>query len=50
MGGFICRCVYVMEMLETIKKFYIRISLDRNAACPVIEYVNLGSGIPFFKI
>lgn len=48
--GFICRCVYVLEMLETIKKFYIKIYLDRDACCPVIEYVNLGSGININKI
>jgi hypothetical protein len=39
-----------MEMLEAVKKFYIRIYLCRKHNCPVIEYANLGSGIPFFKI
>jgi succinyl-CoA synthetase beta subunit len=48
--GFICRCVYVLEMLETVKKFYFKIYLDRNACCPVIEYVSLGSGIQISKI
>lgn len=48
--GLLCRCVYVMEMLETVKKFYISISLDRTHNCPVIKYLNLGQGIQYEKI
>jgi succinyl-CoA synthetase beta subunit len=48
--GFICRCVYVLEMLETIRKFYFKIYLDRNECCPVIEYADLCTGIRLYKL
>ena len=39
-----------MEMLNTTKKFSVKISLDRTESCPVIQYIDLGSGIPKSKV
>ena len=39
-----------MEMLNIVKKFSIRITLDRTESCPVIQYSDLGTGIPMSKL
>ena len=39
-----------MEKLEVVKKFSIKIMLSRKYSCPVIRYIDLGSGIPISKI
>ena len=47
--GFLSRCVYVMEKLDTLNKFFIAIRLDREKDCPVISYSKLG-GMSYQKI
>lgn len=40
-NGFLCRCVYVMEKLETVKKIWLKIEIDREKCCPVLRYCDL---------
>jgi len=45
----LCRCVYVLEKLDVLSKFYISIKLDRDAGVPVIYYSKMG-GMSHSKI
>ena len=47
--GFLCRCVYVKEILETKRSFSVFFELDRNLSSPVIKY-SLRSGGVFKQI
>lgn len=47
--GFLCRCVYVMEVVEQQHSYFIQISLDRNTNSPVIKYSTVG-GMSYQKI
>ena len=47
LNGFLCRCVYVIERLEPIKKFWLKIELDREKCCPVLKYCDLTPQVKF---
>ena len=38
--GFLCRCVYITEELDTLKELYVCVMHDRKMGCPVIIYGN----------
>ena len=40
--GFPCNCVYIVEKISIEKEFYLSITLDRKAGCPVIIYSPAG--------
>lgn len=40
--GMICNCVYIVEKLGIEKEFYLSVTLDRKAGCPVIIYSPAG--------
>lgn len=41
-AGFHCNCVYIVEKLQIEKEFYLSITLDRKAGCPVFIYSPAG--------
>lgn len=41
-AGFPCNCVYIVEKLFIEKEFYLSITLDRKAGCPVFIYSPAG--------
>lgn len=34
----VCHCVYIVEKIPINKEFYLSITLDRKAGCPVFIY------------
>ena len=40
--GFPCNCVYIVEKLAIEREFYLSITLDRKAGCPVFIYSPAG--------
>lgn len=41
-AGFTCNCVYIVEKIGIEKEFYLSITLDRKAGCPVFIYSPAG--------
>jgi len=37
-----CNCVYIVEKIGINKEFYLSITLDRKAGCPVFIYSTAG--------
>ena len=40
--GFPCNCVYIVEKIQIEKEFYLSLTLDRKAGCPVFIYSTAG--------
>lgn len=40
--GFPCNCVYIVQKLNISKEFYLSLTLDRKAGCPVFIYSTAG--------
>lgn len=41
-AGFPCNCVYIVQKIQIAKEFYLSITLDRKAGCPVFIYSPAG--------
>lgn len=40
--GFPCNCVYIVQKINISKEFYLSLTLDRKAGCPVFIYSPAG--------
>ncbi len=41
-AGFPCNCVYIVQKIQIEKEFYLSLTLDRKAGCPVFIYSRHG--------